>query len=131
MDFVPGNNHRTDGSWAGRACSAHDIHPIGSKPQRSNPALHQLQCSDGHSHADHRCHFHQVRTQKDLAFRCHYYRAFASLAGFANNIWTIIGLRGLWGIGNSLLFATGLTAIITITGIAKARSILLFEAAVG
>ena len=56
---------------------------------------------------------------------------FASLAGFANNIWTIVGLRGLWGIGNSLFFATGLTAIITIAGIAKAKSILLFEAAVG
>jgi CBS domain-containing protein len=56
---------------------------------------------------------------------------FASLAGFANNIWTIVGLRGIWGIGNSLFFATGLTAIITIAGIAKSKSVLLFEAAVG
>lgn len=56
---------------------------------------------------------------------------FAALAGFANNIWTIVGLRGIWGIGNSLFFATGLTALITIAGVAKARSIVLFEAAVG
>ena len=56
---------------------------------------------------------------------------FASLAGFANNIWTIVGLRGLWGIGNSLFFATGLTAMITLAGVAKSRSIVLFEAAVG
>lgn len=56
---------------------------------------------------------------------------FASLAGFANNIWTIVGLRGLWGIGNSLFFATGLTAIIVLAGTAKTRAIILFEAAVG
>ncbi|WP_321422114.1 MFS transporter [uncultured Methanobacterium sp.] len=56
---------------------------------------------------------------------------FAFLAGFANNIWTIVGLRGLWGIGNSLFFATGLTALILLAGSAKARSIILFEAAFG
>jgi MFS transporter, ACDE family, multidrug resistance protein len=56
---------------------------------------------------------------------------FAAIAGFANNIWTIIGLRGLWAMGSSLFFATGLAAMITIAGAAKARSIVLFEAAVG
>lgn len=56
---------------------------------------------------------------------------FATLAGFANNIWTIVGLRGLWGIGNSLFFATGLTAMVVLAGASRARSIVLFEAAVG
>ncbi|MGB9979944.1 MFS transporter [Methanobacterium sp.] len=56
---------------------------------------------------------------------------FAAIAGFATNIWTIIGLRGLWAIGSSLFFATGLAAMVTLAGVAKARSIVLFEAAVG
>lgn len=56
---------------------------------------------------------------------------FASLAGFANNIFTIAGLRGLWGIGNSFFFATGFTAIVILAGAARSRAIVLFEAAVG
>lgn len=56
---------------------------------------------------------------------------FAAIAGFATNIWTIIGLRGLWAVGSSLFFATGLAAMVTLGGVAKARSIVLFEAAVG
>jgi Arabinose efflux permease len=56
---------------------------------------------------------------------------FAAIAGFATNIWTIIGLRGIWAMGSSLFFATGLAAMVTLGGIAKARSMVLFEAAVG
>lgn len=56
---------------------------------------------------------------------------FAAIAGFATNIWTIIGLRGLWAMGSSLFFATGLAAMVTLAGVAKARSIVLYEAAVG
>lgn len=56
---------------------------------------------------------------------------FATIAGFATNIWTIIGLRGIWAIGTSLFFATGLAAMVTLGGVAKARSMVLFEAAVG
>ena len=56
---------------------------------------------------------------------------FAAIAGFATNIWTIIGLRGLWAIGSSIFFATGLAAMVTLAGVAKARSIVLYEAAVG
>ena len=56
---------------------------------------------------------------------------FAAIAGFATNIWTIIGLRGLWEIGSSIFFATGVAAMVTLAGVAKARSIVLYEAAVG
>ncbi len=56
---------------------------------------------------------------------------FAAIAGFATNIWTIIGLRGLWAMGSSLFFATGLAAMVTVAEVAKVRSIVLFEAAVG
>lgn len=56
---------------------------------------------------------------------------FATIAGFATNIWTIIGLRGIWAMGSSLFFATGLTAMVVLAGVSKARSIILFEAAVG
>lgn len=56
---------------------------------------------------------------------------FAFIAGFSNNIWTIVGLRGFWGVGNSLFFATSLTAMVALAGIAKTRSIVLYEAAVG
>lgn len=57
--------------------------------------------------------------------------AFATIAGFATNIWTIIGLRGIWALGSSLFFATGLTAMVVLVGVSRARSIILFEAAVG
>lgn len=53
------------------------------------------------------------------------------LPGFATNIWTIIGLRGIWALGSSLFFATGLAAMVTVAGVSKTKSIVLFEAAVG
>ncbi|WP_263640848.1 MFS transporter [Methanobrevibacter arboriphilus] len=53
------------------------------------------------------------------------------MAGFATNIWTIIGLRGIWALGSSLFFATGLAAMVTVAGVSKTKSIVLFEAAVG
>lgn len=56
---------------------------------------------------------------------------FAAIAGFASNIWTIIGLRGIWALGSSLFFATGLAAMVTAAGVSKTRAIVLFEAAVG
>ena len=56
---------------------------------------------------------------------------FAAIAGFATNIWTIIGLRGIWALGSSLFFATGLAAMVTVAGLSKERAIVLFEAAVG
>ena len=30
---------------------------------------------------------------------------FSTLGGFSNNVWTIIGLRGGWGLGNALFVA--------------------------
>ena len=56
---------------------------------------------------------------------------FAAIAGFATNIWTIIGLRGIWALGSSLFFATGLATMITVAGVSKIRAIVLFEGAVG
>lgn len=56
---------------------------------------------------------------------------FSAIAAFATNIWTIISLRGIWALGSSLFFATGLAAMVTVAGVSKTKSIVLFEAAVG
>lgn len=56
---------------------------------------------------------------------------FATIASFATNIWIIIGLRGIWALGSSIFFATGLAAMVTVAGVSKTKSIVLFEAAVG
>jgi CBS domain-containing protein/predicted MFS family arabinose efflux permease len=57
--------------------------------------------------------------------------AFSTLGGLSNNIWTIVGLRGFWGIGNALFVATALTAIVTLSKSGTAKSVILYEAAIG
>ncbi len=57
--------------------------------------------------------------------------AFSTLGGLSNNIWTIVGLRGFWGIGNALFVATALTAIVTLSKNGTAKSVILYEAAIG
>jgi len=58
--------------------------------------------------------------------------AAVSLAGgFADNIWTLVGLRAGWGLGNALFVATALTAIVSLSGSGTAKAIILYEAAVG
>jgi ACDE family multidrug resistance protein len=57
--------------------------------------------------------------------------AFSTLGGLSNNIWTIVGLRGFWGIGNALFVATALTAIVTLSKRGTAKSVILYEAAIG
>ncbi|WP_188454830.1 MFS transporter [Virgibacillus oceani] len=56
---------------------------------------------------------------------------FAGLGGFSNDIWTLVGLRGGWGLGNALFVATALTAIVTLSTSGNAKAIILYEAAIG
>jgi predicted MFS family arabinose efflux permease/predicted transcriptional regulator len=56
---------------------------------------------------------------------------FSTLGGLSNNVWTIIGLRGGWGLGNALFVATALTAIVTLSKTSTAKAVILYEAAIG
>lgn len=56
---------------------------------------------------------------------------FSALGGASDGIWTLIGLRGGWGLGNSLFVATSLTAIVTLSTGGVAKAIILYEAAIG
>ncbi|WP_217593105.1 MFS transporter [Cohnella sp. GbtcB17] len=56
---------------------------------------------------------------------------FAALGGASDGIWALIGLRGGWGLGNSLFVATSLTAIVSLSTGSVARAIILYEAAIG
>lgn len=56
---------------------------------------------------------------------------FAALGGLSNNIWTIIGLRGGWGLGNALFVATALSAIVSLSSSGTTQAVILYEAAVG
>ena len=56
---------------------------------------------------------------------------FSTLGGLSNNVWTIIGLRGGWGLGNALFVATALTAIVTLSKTSIAKAVILYEAAIG
>lgn len=56
---------------------------------------------------------------------------FSALGGFSSDIWTLIGLRGGWGLGNALFVATALSAIVSLSSGGTARAIILYEAAIG
>ncbi|WP_374049834.1 MFS transporter [Neobacillus sp. PS3-34] len=56
---------------------------------------------------------------------------FSGLGGASNGIWTLVGLRGGWGLGNALFVATALTAIVTLSNSGTAKAIILYEAAIG
>nr|WP_238162636.1 MFS transporter [Cohnella sp. AR92] len=56
---------------------------------------------------------------------------FSLLGGLSDNIWTLVGLRAGWGLGNAFFVATALTAIVSLSKGGVARSIILYEAAVG
>ncbi len=55
----------------------------------------------------------------------------SALGGFADNIWTLVGLRAGWGLGNALFVATALAAIVSLSSSGTAKAIILYEAAVG
>lgn len=56
---------------------------------------------------------------------------FSGLGGASNGIWTLVGLRGGWGLGNALFVATALTAIVSLSNSGTAKAIILYEAAIG
>lgn len=56
---------------------------------------------------------------------------FAALGGASNGIWTLVGLRGGWGLGNALFVATALSAIVSLSTAGTAQAIILYEAAIG
>lgn len=56
---------------------------------------------------------------------------FSTLGGLSSNIWVIIGLRGGWGLGNAILVATALTAIVTLSKNEVKKSVILYETAIG
>lgn len=56
---------------------------------------------------------------------------FSALGGMAGDVWTIIGLRGGWGLGNALFVATALSAIVTLSSSGTGKAVILYEAAVG
>jgi MFS transporter, ACDE family, multidrug resistance protein len=56
---------------------------------------------------------------------------FSALGGLSNDIWTLVGLRGGWGLGNALFVATALAAIVSLSNSGAAQAIILYEAAIG
>lgn len=57
--------------------------------------------------------------------------AFSALAGSVDNVNSIIWLRAGWGLGNAFFVATALSAIVSMSRVGVAKSIILFEVAVG
>lgn len=56
---------------------------------------------------------------------------FSLLGGLSNGIWTLVGFRGGWGLGNALFVATALAAIVSLSNSGTAKAIILYEAAIG
>jgi len=56
---------------------------------------------------------------------------FSALGGNSDGIWTLVWLRGGWGLGNALFVATALSAIVTFSRSGVAKAIILYEAAIG
>jgi MFS transporter, ACDE family, multidrug resistance protein len=56
---------------------------------------------------------------------------FSGLGGASNGIWTLVGLRAGWGLGNALFVATALTAIVSLSRSGVTKAIILYEAAIG
>jgi len=56
---------------------------------------------------------------------------FSTLGGLSDNIWVLVGLRGLWGLGNALFVATALSAIVSFSKNGTAKAVILYEAAIG
>ncbi|WML39215.1 MFS transporter [Neobacillus sp. OS1-2] len=56
---------------------------------------------------------------------------FSALGGLSNGIWTLVSLRGGWGLGNALFVATALAAIVSLSTSGTAKAIILYEAAIG
>lgn len=57
--------------------------------------------------------------------------AFALAAALSPNVWTIIGFRGGWGLGNALFISTALATIVGAASGGTSAAIILYEAALG
>jgi len=56
---------------------------------------------------------------------------FSALGGNSDSIWSLVWLRGGWGLGNALFVATALSAIVSFSRSGVAKAIILYEAAIG
>ncbi|ACT00535.1 MFS transporter [Paenibacillus sp. JDR-2] len=56
---------------------------------------------------------------------------FSALAGSVDNVMSIVWLRAGWGLGNAFFVATALSAIVSLSRVGVAKSIILFEVAIG
>nr|WP_256217416.1 MFS transporter [Paenibacillus sp. OV219] len=56
---------------------------------------------------------------------------FSALAGSVDEVMDIVWLRAGWGLGNAFFVATALSAIVSLSRVGVAKSIILFEVAVG
>ncbi|REE68021.1 putative MFS family arabinose efflux permease [Paenibacillus taihuensis] len=56
---------------------------------------------------------------------------FSALAGSVDHVMDIVWLRAGWGLGNAFFVATALSAIVSLSRVGVAASIILFEVAVG
>ncbi|MEN2739751.1 MFS transporter [Microbacterium sp. X-17] len=56
---------------------------------------------------------------------------FALAAGLSQNVWTIIGFRAGWGLGNALFISTALATIVGAAAGGTSAAIILYEAALG
>lgn len=57
--------------------------------------------------------------------------AFALAAGLSQNVWSIIGFRAGWGLGNALFISTALATIVGAAAGGTSAAIILYEAALG
>jgi MFS transporter, ACDE family, multidrug resistance protein len=56
---------------------------------------------------------------------------FSGLGGDSNSIWSLVGFRAGWGLGNALFVATALAAIVSLSNAGPAKAVILYEAAIG
>ncbi|CAM5493230.1 MFS transporter [Leifsonia shinshuensis] len=56
---------------------------------------------------------------------------FALAAGLSQNVWSIIGFRAGWGLGNALFISTALATIVGAAAGGTSAAIILYEAALG
>lgn len=56
---------------------------------------------------------------------------FSALGGWSDSVTSLVLLRGGWGLGNAMFVATALTAVVSMSKTGVAKSIILFEVAVG
>jgi len=73
----------------------------------------------------------RIGTKKTLLTGIVIIALFSALGGASGDVWTLVGLRGGWGLGNALFVATALAAIVSLSSGGPAKAVILYEAAVG